>query len=240
MIGVVNDTPIDYGAFDVLTFDCYGTLIDWETGLAAAFADALGPGHAADDLLERYARHESAAEAGPYQRYRSILGKGLRGVADELGLAVTDDAADRFGGSVADWPPFPDSSEALLRLATRFRLGVLTNCDDDLFAASNERLGVRFDWVVTAQQVGSYKPDEAHYRRFFELLAADGIARDRILHVAQSLYHDHVPAQRLGLTTVWIDRRHGRQGSGATPPAEVTPDATFPSMESFAAVALAP
>jgi 2-haloacid dehalogenase len=235
IIGSVNDTTIEYGAFDVLTFDCYGTLIDWEAGLIAAFIDALGPGQDPDDLLERYARHEAEAEAGSYRRYRSVLGESLRGVAQELDLTVSDEAVERFGGSVADWPPFPDSSGALRRLAARYRLGVLTNCDDDLFAASNARLGVSFDWVVTAQQVEAYKPDEAHFRRFFELLDADGFARDRVLHVAQSLYHDHVTARRLGLRTVWIDRRQGRSGSGATPPAAVLPDATFPSMEAFVA-----
>jgi FMN phosphatase YigB (HAD superfamily) len=114
---------------------------------------------------------------------------------------------------------------------------VITNCDDDLFAASNERLGVEFDWVVTAQQVGSYKPDEANFRAAFERL---GLPRERILHVAQSLFHDHVPAGRLGLTTVWIDRRHGRPGAGATPPVDgASPDATYPDMASFAAAATA-
>jgi FMN phosphatase YigB (HAD superfamily) len=113
-------------------------------------------------------------------------------------------------------------------------LGVLTNCDDDLFAASNERLGVDFDWVVTAQQVGSYKPSEANFRALFARLEADGVGRERILHVAQSRYHDHAPAKRLGMTTAWIDRRHARPGSGATPVADVRPDATFPSMAAFA------
>jgi 2-haloalkanoic acid dehalogenase type II len=240
IIGSVNQPALDYGAFDALTFDCYGTLIDWETGLVAAFADALGPGHDADDLLERYARHEVEAETGPYLRYRSVLAHGLRGVARELGLTVTDEAVERFGASVADWPPFPDSSDALRRLATRFRLGVLTNCDDDLFAASNARLGVAFDWIVTAQQIGAYKPAEANFRARLERVGANGVSPDRVLHVAQSLYHDHVPAQRLGLHTVWIDRRHDRPGAGATPVADVTPDATFPSMASLAEAAIKP
>ena len=116
------------------------------------------------------------------------------------------------------------------------RLGVLTNCDDDLFAASNRRLGVEFDWVVTAQQAGGYKPRVANFELLFERL---GLPRERILHVAQSLFHDHVPAKALGMTTVWIDRRSGRPGSGATPPADARPDATFPDMASFAAAATA-
>ncbi len=227
--------PPDYASFDALTFDCYGTLIDWETGLLDAFRpilDARGITLDGDALLERYARHEAAAEAGPYRRYREVLAAGLRGVATELGFAPTEAELARFGGSVADWPAFPDSAEALARLAGRFRLGVITNCDDDLFAASNVKLGVAFDCVVTAQQVGAYKPDEAGFRAAFDRI---GLPRERILHVAQSIYHDHVPARRLGLTSVWIDRRHGRSGSGATPVAEgADPAATYPDLASVA------
>ena len=232
---------LDYGRFDALTFDCYGTLIDWEAGLLGAFAPVLeAHGVATDDedLLVRYAAHEARLEAGPYLRYRSLLADGLRGVGHELGFEPTDEEAARFGGSVADWPAFPDSTAALQRLHERFKLGVLTNCDDDLFAASNVRLGVDFDWVVTAEEVGSYKPDVANFDALFGRLASDGIERDRILHVAQSLFHDHAPAKRLGMTSVWIDRRHDRPGSGATPPADATPDAIFTSMAAFAAAAV--
>jgi 2-haloacid dehalogenase len=233
-------TDIDYGAFGALTFDCYGTLIDWETGILAGLRAGLaahGVGGTDDDLLLAYAGAEATLERGTYLPYREILASGLRTVAAGLGATVTDAEAEAFGGSVADWPAFPDSVAALALLKTRFRLGVLTNCDDDLFAASNRRLGVEFDWIVTAQQVGSYKPNERNFEALFDRLAADGVARDRILHVAQSLFHDHVPAKRLGLTTVWIDRRHGRSGAGATPPAEAKPDATFISMADFAAAA---
>lgn len=230
--------PLDFERFEALTFDCYGTLIDWETGLGEAFRVAMrGHGMELDreDVLERYARYEAAAEAGPYLRYRDVLAAGLRGVATELGFEPTADEISAFSTSVADWPAFPDSTAALTRLRSRYRLGVITNCDDDLFAASNERLGVDFDWIVTAQQVGAYKPDERNFLVAFERLA---LPRERILHVAQSLFHDHVPAQRLGLTTVWIDRRHDRTGSGATPAAQATPDATYPDMASFAAAAV--
>jgi 2-haloalkanoic acid dehalogenase type II len=133
---------------------------------------------------------------------------------------------------VADWPAFPDAPAALARLKTRFTLGVITNCDEDLFAASNRRLSIEFDWVVTAESVGSYKPDPRNFEAAF---ARIGLPRDRILHVAQSLFHDHAPAKRLGMSTVWIDRRQGRAGSGATPPAEARPDVTFPDMATFAA-----
>jgi 2-haloacid dehalogenase len=228
---------VDYAGFDALTFDCYGTLIDWETGLAEAFRPVLRA-HGVDaddeDVIARYARHEAAAEAGPYLRYRDVLAAGLRGVGAELGFEPTAAEVEAFSGSVADWPAFPDSAGALSQLKRRFRLGVITNCDDDLFAASNRRLGVAFDWIVTAEQVGSYKPDERNFHVAFERL---GLPRERILHVAQSLFHDHVTAKRLGLTTVWINRRHGRPGSGATPPTEAAPDETFPDMASFAAAA---
>jgi 2-haloacid dehalogenase len=231
---------LDLARFDVLTFDCYGTLIDWETGLASAFGPILrahGIDADGEDVLVRYARHEAVAEAGPYRRYRDVLAAGLHGVAAEFGFEPSASEVERFSGSVVDWPAFPDSSAALASLNERFRLGVITNCDDDLFAASNERLGVEFDWIVTAQQVGSYKPAEANFHAAFERL---GLPRERILHVAQSLFHDHVPAKRLGLSSVWIDRRHDRPGAGATPPVEgAAPDATFPDMASFAASATA-
>jgi 2-haloacid dehalogenase len=227
--------PLDYGRFEALTFDCYGTLIDWEAGLTDAFAPVLlAHGIEADreDILARYARYEAVAEEGPYLRYRDVLAAGLRGVAGELGFEPSATEVAAFSGSVVHWPAFPDSTAALERLKGRFRLGVLTNCDDDLFEASNERLGVEFDWIVTAQQVGAYKPDERNFEELFERLA---LPRERILHVAQSLFHDHAPAQRLGLRSVWIDRRHDQPGSGATPEASAAPDATFPDMASFAA-----
>jgi 2-haloacid dehalogenase len=224
--------------FDILTFDCYGTLIDWERGILAALHQVLdkrGIAPADDQLLEAFARFEAAAEAGPYLHYRAVLARALLGVAGELGVEPTPDEVERFSESVGDWPAFPDSVDALARLATHFRLGVITNCDTDLFARSNERLGVHFDWVITAEQLGSYKPNP----RNFELaLAQIGGPRARHLHVAQSLFHDHVPAQAAGLRTAWIDRRHDRPGFGATPPAEATPDFTFPDMASFAAAAL--
>jgi 2-haloacid dehalogenase len=234
---------LDYGAFDALTFDCYGTLIDWEAGILAALRSIVpGPARAegedGETLLDEYANAEAALEAGPYRRYREIAGEALATVARAHGAEPTPDDVARLGGSVVDWPAFPDSHAALTRLKTRFRLGVLTNCDDDLFAASNARLGVDFDWIVTAQQVGSYKPDERNFAALTARLGADGVPQDRILHVAQSLFHDHAPAQRLGFRSVWIDRRHDRPGGGATPPAEARPDATFPSMESFAAAAV--
>jgi 2-haloacid dehalogenase len=233
-------TDLDYASFEALTFDCYGTLIDWESGIVAALRPVLasrGVEPPDDELLERFASFEAAAEAGPYRRYREVLGLALRGIASPYGIQATDAEAATFGDSVGDWPAFPDSAAALARLHEHFRLGVITNCDDDLFARSASRLETTFDWVVTAQSVGGYKPDPHNFEVAFERI---GLPRERILHVAQSIFHDHVPAKRLGLTTVWINRRAGRPGSGATPPAEAEPDATFPDMASFAAVAAHP
>ena len=234
-------SALDYDAYDVLTFDCYGTLIDWEAGLAAALRSALGDavgGLDDEDLLARVAGLEHEAET-PGTRYREVLASCLRGVAEQLGTTVGAAQTDAFGGSVADWPAFPDSSEALRRLQTRFALVTITNCDDDLFAASETRLGVSFDLVVTAQQVGRYKPDLAGFHLAHERIERElGVPKDRILHVAQSLFHDHVPAKALGMQTVWIDRRDGRAG-GATPAAAaVEPDARFSTMRGFAEAAV--
>jgi 2-haloacid dehalogenase len=229
---------IDFERVEVLTFDCYGTLIDWETGLTTALRAVLAPrgvDPADDELLEAYARHEAAEEHGRYRPYRQVLQRSLRGVCGEWRVAPSDDEAEAFAESLADWPAFPDTADALARLAARFRLGVITNCDDDLFARSNEQLGITFDWVVTAEQVRSYKPST---RNFEVALERIGVARDRIVHVAQSLFHDHVPARQLGLSTVWIHRRAGRDGSGATPPASAIPDLTYPDMKTFADAAL--
>jgi 2-haloacid dehalogenase len=231
---------LSFDRFEVLTFDCYGTLIDWERGILEAARRLLGP-HGVDPgddaILEAFARHEQRIEAGPFQTYRGILTAVARAIAADHGLQLDDAEAAGFGASVADWPAFPDSPAALTRLATRFRLGVVTNCDDDLFAASARRLGVAFDEVVTAQQIHSYKPAPRHFEVMFERL---GIPRERILHVAQSLFHDHVPAKALGLTTVWVDRRSGRDGSGATPPAEAKPDLVVPDLGSLAELAVGP
>jgi 2-haloacid dehalogenase len=230
---------IDFSRFDVLTFDCYGTLIDWEAGILAALCTALeAHGVAGDDedLLARYARHEAAIESGPYLRYRDVLSGGMTAVCRDLGFEPTADEVVAFGASVGDWPAFPDSADALARLHRRFTLAVITNCDDDLFAASNRRLGDVFDFVITAQQVGSYKPDHRNFEVAFERIDRP---RSRILHVAQSLFHDHVPAKQLGLTSVWVDRRHDRPGSGATPPAEAVPDLIVPDMDTLATLATA-
>ena len=231
-------------SFDALSFDCYGTLIDWEAGIAAVlgpWAQARGLEITDEALLTAYSGHEARAEAEhPGDLYPLILARSFRDLGRELGAEVTDEDAERLGRSVPDWPAFDDSHDALAALAERYQLIILSNVDRDSFAASNRRLGVTFTSVLTAQDVGSYKPSP---RNFAALLAETerlGIKEGRLLHVAQSLFHDHVPAQRAGLPTVWINRRHDRPGWGATPApdAGVTPDWEFPSMRAFAAAAV--
>jgi 2-haloacid dehalogenase len=228
---------LDLDRFDALTFDCYGTLIDWESGILAALRAPLaahGIAEADDDVLAAFARHEAEIEAGPYRRYRDVLGEVLAAMVGHFGAEAGADERAAFGGSVVDWPAFPDSAAALAALHERFKLGVITNCDDDLFAASQQKLGVEFDYLVTAQQARRYKPNPRGFELMFERV---GLPPARILHVAQSLFHDHVPAKALGLSTVWVNRRAGRPGSGATPPAEATPDLVVPDMASLAGLA---
>lgn len=230
---------LDPGRFEALTFDCFGTLIDWETGILEALAPVLRRRARSADpesLLESFARHEAAAEAGPYLTYREVLARTLRGICGDLGFVPQPAEEAVFAASVGDWPAFPDSAPALARLAERYRLGVITNCDDDLFAAAARRLGVTFDPVVTAQQARGYKPSRRNFELALERLA---LPRDRVLHVAQSLYHDHVTARGMGLASAWVDRRAGRPRGGATPPADASPDLVVPDMASFADLVLA-
>jgi 2-haloacid dehalogenase len=231
--------------FEAISFDCYGTLIDWETGLAAVlgpWARSRGLGLDDEAVLAAYAGHEERAEAGePAAPYPDILRRSMIALGRELGAEVTAQDADRLAGSVPDWPAFGDSAAALAALAARFKLIILSNVDRASFAGSSRRLGVRFDSVLTAQDIGSYKPAARNFDALLAEAGRLGVGEGRLLHAAQSLYHDHVPAKRAGLPTVWINRRHGRPGWGATPapPADVAPDWEFPSMADFAAAARA-
>jgi 2-haloacid dehalogenase len=227
--------------FEVLTFDCYGTLIDWESGITTALQPLLArakPALAQDAVLEAFAHHESAQEIEtPGMIYSNLLATVHRRLAEEWG--VRPDAAEdaRFGASVPDWPAFPDSLSALAYLKQHYRLVILSNVDRTSFAGSNRRLGVEFDAIFTAQDVGSYKPDPANFRYMLTRLAEQGIVAGQILHTAQSLFHDHAPAKRAGLTTAWIDRRHNQAGWGATmpPPTDTTYDFRFESLTAMVA-----
>jgi 2-haloacid dehalogenase len=227
--------------FEALSFDCYGTLIDWEAGLSAVlvpWARAHGLSLTEEQLLAEYSGTEAAAEAAhPGDRYPDVLARSLRVLGAKLGAEVSDEEEARLAGSVPDWPAFADSRDALLALGERFKLIILSNVDRASFAGSNARLGVEFTSIITAQDVGSYKPSQRNFDALTSEAARLGIGPGKLLHVAQSLFHDHVPAKRAGLPTAWINRRHGRAGWGATPepPAPVTPDWEFPSMAAFAA-----
>jgi 2-haloacid dehalogenase len=226
--------------FDVLTFDCYGTLIDWETSICAALGRWLlrsGRAAANEEILTAFAAAEAPQqEATPGMPYRDLLARVHAAVAAHFGLAPDADAAVAFGRSIEHWPAFPDSAAALAYLKGHYRLVVLSNVDRVSFVHSARRLGVAFDAVYTAEDVGSYKPNPRNFEYMLERLAEQGIDRERILHTAESLYHDHIPAKRCGLATCWIHRRAGQSGHGATrpPEVEVTPDFRFPTLGAMA------
>ena len=240
---------LDYNVFEVLSFDCYGTLIDWETGIWDAFQPLLKANNNTvldrQTVLRSFAELENAQQAtAPHMLYSDVLGH----VHDHFAGAndlVTDAVLNReFGHSVGRWPAFPDSSEALRRLKDRYRLVILSNVHEAGFAASNRHLEVEFDAIYTAERIGSYKPDSANFDYLFSALDEDfGIDSSCILHVAQSLYHDHQPAKVAGLNSVWIDRQNLSSGGGwgATAALEDWPEveAVFPDLTSFANAALA-
>jgi 2-haloalkanoic acid dehalogenase type II len=227
--------------YEALSFDCYGTLIDWEAGIAAVlspWARHVGLDVSDEALLLAYADNEARVErATPTARYPDVLADAFRATGSTLGAPVSDEWAAKLGASVPDWPAFPDSAEALAVLAQRYRLIIVSNVHRDGFAGSNARLGVRFDRIITAEDVHAYKPAPNHFDALDHALVELGVPRERLLHVAQSLFHDHVPAKRHGLPSVWINRRHDRPGWGATPEpsAEYSFDYEFPSMAAFAA-----
>ena len=213
-----------------LSFDCYGTLIDWERGLLVAFEELLAARAMHLDeglLLETFAELEHEVEAGGFQKYRAVLAEVLERMGDELGFVPSAEECAAFAASVARWPPFADSSAALERLANRFDLIVLSNVDADLFRGSELQLGATFAHVFVAEDIGSYKPDA---RNFEYLKAHAGVQPGELLHVAQSLFHDIGPARDAGLATVWVNRRAGQSGGGATPASEARPDVEVPSL----------
>lgn len=235
-----------YLNFEVLSFDCYGTLIDWETGLANAFGpwrsrlpEAARAGAGDETLLAAFARHETAVQqAQPDLAYPQVLAQVMEAVSRECGAPATAEECAAFGASVGEWPPFPDSARALHALRWRYRLCVLSNVDRASFERSLDLMMVPFDYVFTADGIGAYKPDPRAFRFMLDALKADDIPAARVLHVAQSLYHDHEPAQAAGISTVWIDRRAGRPGGAASPAPQARFDARFEDLASFASAAL--
>jgi 2-haloacid dehalogenase len=208
--------------FSTLSFDCYGTLIDWETGIVTALAPLrarAGANHPRDSILEVFARLEvRQQEATPDMLYADLLAHVHGQLAAEWQVPADPAENAAFGQSIADWPAFPDTVGALRYLKQHFRLIILSNVDRSSFRATNDRLGVTFDAIYTAQDIGSYKPDPRNFAYLVDRVTQRGIPREQLLHVAQSLFHDHVPAQAIGLATAWIDRRHAAGGWGATAP----------------------
>jgi 2-haloacid dehalogenase len=231
-----------FDEFRVLTFDCYGTLIDWETGILAVvrpWMKRAGISAADAEILGAFGEAESAAEHDlPTAIYPDVLRATHGQMAKHFGVQADSDAADALGKSVGDWPAFADTTEALKRLQRRFKLVVVSNVDRESFARTQKLLGITFDAVVTAEEVGAYKPDPKMFLRAMEIAKGFGAERGNILHVAQSLYHDHVPAKSFGLRTVWVRRPSNAGELGATrdPGVDVKPDLVVGSMRELADV----
>src|SRR5579864_6616357 len=223
---------LSFSRFHALTFDCYGTLIDWETGLLGALRPILrSHGQELNDgqVLSIYGELEPEAQ-NPYQRYRQVLADVARGFGKRLGFHVSDAEAESLPDSLKDWQPFPDTRAALEKLKSKHKLAIISNTDDDLFAASARHLHVEFDEVITAEQAKAYKPSLAPFRLALQRL---GLAPERVLHVGQSIYHDVLPAKSLGMATVLVHRR----GFGATRGSEGDPDLKVPDLQTLASLA---
>jgi 2-haloalkanoic acid dehalogenase type II len=229
-----------FAPFRALSFDCYGTLIDWETGITQTLQPWVERHRlkvSRDELLAAFSKNETVVQTEqPTARYPEVLAEVMRRIGDHYRAEVTGDEAATLGDSVGDWPPFPDSRDALARLGTRFTLIILSNVDRMSFARTNRLLGVDFDRIITAEDVGSYKPNPRNFEALISELKSLGITPDQLLHVAESLYHDHAPAKQFGLSSVWIHRRHAVEGFGVTPPpaGDVQPDWRFPTLAALA------
>lgn len=229
------DKMLDFAQFEWLSFDCYGTLIDWESGLLDYLRPLLqqkGCAIGDAEVLSLYSEFEPREQAGEYRSYREVLASVVRDFARELRFEVTEAEAAGLADSIRDWEPFADTVPALHCLHSGYKLAILSNIDDDLFAYSARKLQLPFDCVVTAQQVRSYKPS---LNNFEVLLRRLGIPRARLLHVAESLYHDVGPARSLGIVTVWVNRRQGK--AAATKLTEAQPDIEVPDVGKLAELA---
>jgi len=206
--------------FKALTFDCYGTLIDWESGMFEALKPLTGRAKkplSRDAILEAHARHESAQQTyTPAMKYSELLAVVYRRLAEEWGAGASWDECQAYGNSIKDWPAFADSAPALAYLKKHYKLVILSNIDNASFAHSNRKLQVEFDAIYTAQDIGSYKPSGRNFDYMIDKVQSLGIAKSEILHTAESLFHDHAPANKHGLASCWIYRRHDQQGFGAT------------------------
>ena len=225
---------LDFSQYEVISFDCYGTLIDWERGIFSALRPILaahGKNIADAELLKLYSELEAEAEQGEFRPYREVLEAVVRGFGKRLGFEPTGAQTRSLPESLADWRPFPDTVAALRSLRARYRLAIISNVDDDLFAATARRLEVPFDHLITAQQARAYKPSQRIFNLAQERI---GVPTTRWLHAAQSVYHDVVPARSMGIATVWVKRPSPRPGAGAAKAATGKPDLEVPDLKTLA------
>ncbi|MEM1172084.1 MAG: haloacid dehalogenase type II [Cyanobacteria bacterium P01_H01_bin.35] len=224
---------MDFEKFEILSFDCYGTLIDWESGIIPVLKNLVA-NHQIDiteaQLLEMFAKFESEAEAGEYKKYREVLKEVIHKISQELNFQPTESELNSLSKSIKNWLPFPDTIAALQKLKEKYQLAIISNIDDELFADSAKHLQVEFDFVITAAQVKSYKPSKNNFEISIQKMA---IAPEKLLHIAQSIYHDIVPAKAMGLSTIWVNRRQGKEGFGATLPASGKPDLEVPDLKNL-------
>ena len=224
---------IDFDRYKIITFDCYGTLIDWESGMLGVLKPLLA-NHGVDlddeEILKKFAEFESRQQQGEYLKYYDVLKAVVRRFGEEFNFEPSLAEQNSLPDSIKHWQPFPDTVKALQLLKSRFQLGIISNIDNDLFADTAKHLGVEFDYIITAEQVKSYKPSLNNFKYAIERIE---FPAEQIIHAACSVYHDIVPASSLGLTTVWIDRRADREGSGAALPATARADLKVLDLDSL-------
>jgi 2-haloacid dehalogenase len=229
---------MDFASFQALTFDCYGTLIDWESGIFSALKPILsahGKNISDAELLELYAVFVASAESGEYLNFRDVLESVVRNFGERLKFTPSEEEIRSLPDSVATWKPFPDTIAALRALEARYRLFVISNIDDDMFAATKKHLRVNLEGAITAQHARSYKPSLNNFRMALDKLS---LRPEQVLHVGQSIYHDVIPAQSLGIATVWVNRPSPRPNAGAARAAQGQPDLEVESLAALAGHAL--
>jgi 2-haloacid dehalogenase len=231
---------MDFSRFTTISFDCYGTLINWEAGILPTIERILAQHNRTvppAEILKLYGEFEAKAEAGEYQKYRKVLESVVAQFGERLGFQPSTEEMQSLADSVPSWPTFPDTVAALRELKKNYRLAIISNIDDELFAKTRPLLGVEFDSVTTAEQARGYKPSLNNFRL---AMRNSGVSADKLLHVGQSIYHDVLPAQSLGIATVWVNRASARPGVGAVIAADGKPDLEVRDLASLAEATMAP
>ncbi|NET26729.1 haloacid dehalogenase type II [Okeania sp. SIO1I7] len=219
--------------FEIVSFDCYGTLIDWESGIITVLKNLIANHQiniSPQQILEMFAKFESEAEAGEYIKYREVLKQVVEKIGKELNFQPTESELNSLANSIKNWQPFPDTITALQTLKQKYRIAIISNIDDDLFTDTAKHLQIEFDFVITAQQIKSYKPSQKNFKTAIKKME---ITPEKLLHIAQSIYHDIVPAKAMGLSTIWVNRRQEKEGLGATLPASEKPDLEVPDLKTL-------